>query len=793
MTGALELEFDSIVQDEIKDFTEVLEGFENGTTHEEEWQKRRLWQGIYGQRQEGVQMIRIKIPYGLGTSDQFRAIADASSDLSDGILHITTRAAVQIHFIPRGDTPELITRMAKAGVTSREACGNVPRNVTADPYAGIGADQVFNVIPAAELLFNHCLRNPYAQNFPRKFKIAFSGNDHTDYGLSYMHDIGFIASEKDGRFTFDVHAAGGLGGRPIGADLIEKDLEIEDILICTTALMRIFNEHGNRKNRNKARMKFIKDSWGLEKFIEEYKKEFNRIKDSEYGKSLIVDIPQDALVLPKDVADISKVSALVADSEWVEKCVFPQNTADTYGVRIRIRKGDLNSAQMHALCDLADKFGKGEIRTTVDQNIIIPHIAIGGIAEVYEALKALEYTNPEFHHISNVVACPGRSTCNLSVTSSKGLAESFIQAFEADPELAKTAESGVINISGCHNGCGQHALATIGFNGSSRMVGGKAVPCANVGVGGGAKEGVRAMTRRAGRVAAKKAPQALAALINLYKEKAEEGQDINSFMQTYDIKEIKAVLKPFDAVEAYEDAPELYQDFEQAEGEEYSPAVGQGECAGGVLNLVTEAFDDAKNFIKMAKDVLANGFYNDVAYNAREAVRAVMSGALIEAGETLKDFEECWAAYDKYFAKNADLPARPASLRKALETMANEDLAESLLADAEAYYTETVRVYREEKEKFVPHIEEETEEVAADEVRKLDLTGVGCPMNYVKAKLMVEQLESGTPLEIIIDAGEPYRNVPNSLQLDGHKIAQLAPINDDAQYSLIIIKDGGNA
>lgn len=792
MTRALELEFDSVVQEEIKDFTEVLTGLENGTVAEEEWQKRRLWQGIYGQRQPDVTMIRIKIPYGLGTTDQFRAVADAASDLSNGVLHITTRAAVQIHFIPRGDTPELITRMAKAGVTSREACGNVPRNVTADPYAGIGADQVFNVIPAAELLFNHCLRNPYAQNFPRKFKIAFSGNDHNDYGLSFMHDIGFVASEKDGKFTFDVHAAGGLGGRPIGASLIVKDLQIEDILICTTALMRIFNEHGNRKNRNKARMKFIKDSWGVEKFTEEYEKEFNRIKDSEYGKSLIVDMSQESLKLPTDVADISKVSALVADSEWVDKCVFPQNTADTFGIRVRVRQGDLNADQMHALCDLADKLGTGEIRTTVDQNIIIPHIAIGGIVEAYATLKALEYVDPKFHHISNVVACPGRSTCNLSVTSSKGLAESFMQAFEADPELAKGAESGVINISGCHNGCGQHALATIGFNGSSRMVGGKAVPCANVGIGGGAKEGVRSMARRAGRVAAKKAPQALAALVQYYKDNAEEGQDINTFMQTCDIKAIKAVLKPFDAVEAYDENPDAYRDFDQAEGEEYSPAVGQGECAGGVLNLVTEGFDDAKNFIKMAQDVLANGFYNDVAYNAREAVRSVMRASLIEAGETLKEFEECWTAYDKYFAKNEDLPARPASLRNELAAMANEDLAESLLADASAYYEEIVRVYREEKEKFVPHIEEEADETPAGDVKKLDLTGVGCPMNYVKAKLAVEQLASGTPLEIIIDAGEPYRNVPNSLQLDGHKITQLAPINDDAQYSLIIIKDGGS-
>ena len=475
MARALELEMSDQVIDEIKEYTEKLTGFNDGSIHEDLWQKRRLWQGIYGQRQPEVQMVRIKIPYGVGTTKQFRGCGEIARKLSNNILHITTRGALQVHYIPRNDTPEMLEMIANVGLTSREACGNVVRNVTADPYAAICPEQVFNIFPLAEKLFLYCLRNPYSQNFPRKFKISFSGNDHQDFGLAYMHDIGFNASEKDGKYTVDVWAGGGLGARPIGADLIVKDMPLEDILICATALMRIFNDFGNRKNRNKARMKFIKDSWGTEKFIEKYNEVFTSVKESDFGKSLLLDVDSLDLDLPKGRADKSKITG-IDDAEWLDKAVFEQNTEDTYGIHVRVRMGDLTADEMDILCDICDDCGNGEIRSTVTQNLILPNIRLDKIADAYARLKEAGFDSTEFYHISNVVACPGRSTCNLSVTSSKGMADSLIDSFEADKSLGEGVEDAQINISGCHNGCGQHALGTIGFNGSSRVVGGKAVP-----------------------------------------------------------------------------------------------------------------------------------------------------------------------------------------------------------------------------------------------------------------------------------------------------------------------------
>ena len=789
MNTPLILEYDETAKNEIADYKKHLEELKAGKIYEEEWQKRRLWQGIYGQRQPDVQMIRIKFPYGLGTTKQFREVANQARTLTNSVVHITTRGALQLHFLPRDETVGLIDDLAKCGLTSREACGNVVRNVSASPYCGITPDQEFDIYPVAQKVFTHCLRNPYSQNFPRKFKISFSGCETRDQGLSYMHDIGYVAQKVNNQYTFNTYAGGGLGGRPVGADLIHKNLPLEHILINATAIMRIFNEFGNRKNRNKARMKFIKLEWGLEKFIEEYQKEFNRILASEYGKSLILNVADYDLDLPTEKADKSKLEALIEDKVWLNKCVFSQNTKDTFGINIRIHRGDLSSDEVDKLADLADKYGQEEIRTAVTQDLIIPYIKLDDVAKVYTVLKEMNLIDSRFHHISNVVACPGRSTCNLSVTSSKGLAAELIKMFEENPELAEGGEKANINISGCHNGCGQHSIGTFGFNGSSRVVNGKAVPCAIISVGGSASNGIRNMGKRLGRVAAKKAPDAIKVLLNYYQENKQNGQSVREYFMEADLSELKPLIKPFDQIGSYEEEKDVYFDYEMPKGEEYTPAVGMGECAGGVLNLVTEAFDDATNYLNMANIVYEKGFAGDVVDNTKNAVRHAMRGALIEAGETLYELEECWQTYEKFFANN-DLPQRPKQTLAITNDVSLKEAEEFFKASLE-YVKNLRQTYRERKESFTPkNLVDETQASIGIGYRTLDLKGVACPMNYVKAKLALEMMEVGSQLEVLIDSGEPFRNVPNSLQNDGHKIVQLEPLADNEHYSLIIIKDG---
>jgi len=785
MSRAIDFVRTAVVDEEIRDFRETLEGFEAGKLHESEWQKRRLWQGIYGQRQPGVQMVRIKIPYGVTDAKQLRAMCGMADTLTNSILHITTRSAIQLHYIPRGLTPKLLEMMADCGLTSREACGNTVRNVSADPYASITPEQAFDIIPAAEALVHHCLRNPYTQNFPRKFKISFSGDNHGDHGLSAMHDIGFVAvRDANGLPAFDVWAAGGLGGRPVAADCVHPALRPAELLLCATALMRVFNEFGNRKDRNKARMKFIKLERGAEWFNAQYRAEFDRLAASEYGKSLIIELPDAKLELPKASADFGKAAALVGEA-WAKACVFVQNKVDTYGLRVRIRMGDIDSTAMRSLCDLAEQLGNGEMRLTVNQNMVIPNIPLGNLADAKRRLEGLKLADPRYSHISNVVACPGRSTCNLSVTSSKGLADVLIDIFENEPELAAGVEDGRIHISGCHNGCGQHGVASLGFNGSSRVVEGKAVPCAMLSIGGKVFDGARRLSRRVGRVTAKKAPAAVKAIIAHYKT-LNSSVSFDEWLGAVDVKEVQALVKPFDTVEASD--LDLYRDYEQAEGDEYSPAVGLGECAGGALNLVTEAFDDALNFLKMGAQVQEKGYFADTVFNAREALRHALRATLIEAGEAIAELTPALEAYIRFYGLNGKLPAVPESLLAAAASSYSKDEAASLLAASKGFVDTWVRMYRNERENCKPQVDLQLPIV--DGRPKLDLSGVTSTIGFIKARHALATLGAGAEIEILVDTGDPYRNIPASLKNDGHRIVQLAPINEDTQYSLILVKDG---
>ncbi|MDD7984129.1 sulfurtransferase TusA family protein [Lentisphaera marina] len=787
MSRVLEFELSDEVQEELVEFKGKKENYESGEMSMDAWQKRRLWQGIYGQRQPEVQMIRVKVPYGITNSKQVRQLAAMAEKHSNNVLHITTRSAIQMHYVPFANTPEFIKDLTEVGLTSREGCGNTIRNVTADPFASTGAGQLFDVVPVAKRVVEHSLRNPYAQNFPRKFKMTFSGNEAEDNGHSFMHDVGFIASKiEDGSYKFNVYAGGGLGGRPIGADLVDEDLPVEDALICATAFMRIFNEHGNRENRNKARMKFIKHEWGLDKFIEAYKAEFNRIKESEYGQSLVLSFEEGELALPQDSADVSKVNAFVDDAEWVKNCVRPQNVEDLYTIQVRVDLGDFTSDQARTLSDIADKFGSGEIRTLPSQNIVLTDVKLENVAGIYAELKAAGYANSQFHHITNVVACPGRSTCNLSVTSSKGLAEALNESFKDEADIAEVGDKVRINISGCHNGCGRHSVASIGFNGSSRVLGDKAVPCAMMQIGGGVGFGRREMARRVGRVAAKKAPEAVRAVIDHYKSQ-NSALSLEDWLVEVDVKELKPIIKPFDAVEAYDENPDVYADYQQAEGEEYSPAVGAGECAGGVLNLVGESLDDAHNYITMARKVFDQEFFADVIFNSQEAMRHAFDAALMQAGEKVSDYKEAFDKYVEFFTSNTVTPDPKAILREDTPAEVTFAFAAEYLQAAELFVNDFVAVYNKDKDACAPFLNTEEEK---DGRPFLDLRGIECPMNYVKAKLVLNGLEDGKELAMIIDTGDSFRQVPSSLKKDGHTVVELDPINDNQNYSLIVLKNG---
>ncbi|MBK9579993.1 MAG: sulfurtransferase TusA family protein [Fibrobacterota bacterium] len=779
---ALKFPKDQVVVDEIADFRTILEGFQSGQLPESAFQKRRLWQGIYGQRQMGVQMIRIKVPYGVADTAMMRSMGQQARLRSNGILHITTRQAIQIHHIPRGETGDLIDDLATDGLTSREACGNTVRALSGDYFAGIGIDQVFDFRQVADRVFLHCLRNPYSQNFPRKFKIAFSGSD-SDRGLTSIHDIGFIATERDGVRGFRVVAGGGLGAQPISAETVEEFLSISEVLIATTALMRLFNAHGNRAQRMKARMKYVKEKWGIVKFREVYRGLFDELAASEYGKSLLLDPATLALDVEQTVSSKDGLSVAGASAQWVSESVEAQRGQDLFSVKVRVPLGDLHADVVDKLCDLADQLGSGEIRLTPDQNVVIPSIARANLSAVHAGLSALDLANPRFRALSNVLACPGRSTCNLSMTSSKGLAKAISDLLEKQPEL--DVKGSTIKISGCPNSCGHHHIATIGFHGLAlRAGGGKSAPYAQMMLGGGADEGIRRIGRRSIRISTKKAPQAVAKIVETWKAEG-AGKTLDDFLLAFPDDRLKELMAPFSKLPSYEEEPEAFRDWES--DEDYNPAMGQGECAGGVLDLINEALQDALNTQKMARQLIEGGFWTDAAKNAREAVGHVFRAGLSNAGEVSVDWQTDFAVWRKFYGSNKSLPEVADLLSAALPAKLDEAAAREYVAEAGAFVEAVVELYRWKPQQFAPEALADTS-TGDRALPLLDLKGVGCPMNYVKVKLKLELMSAGEELEVILDAGEPYRMVPASLRLDGHEITNLEPIENAERYSMVVKK-----
>jgi len=781
---ALKFVKDQVVIDEIADFRKILDGFQNGQLPESAFQKRRLWQGIYGQRQPGVQMIRIKVPYGVADTAMLRSMAVQARGRSNGILHITTRQAVQIHHIPRGETGDLIDDLATDGLTSREACGNTVRALTGDYMAGIGIDQVFDFRPVADRVFLHCLRNPYSQNFPRKFKIAFSGSE-TDRGLTSIHDIGFTARERDGIKGFRVVAGGGLGAQPISAETVEDFLPVSEVLIATTALMRLFNAHGNRAQRMKARMKFVKEKWGIAKFREVYRGLFDELAASEYGKSLLLDPDALALDLVEERSDASGLSVAGASADWVSESVEAQRGRDLFAVKVRVPLGDLHADVVERLCDLADRHGRGEIRLTPDQNLVIPSIPRGELTALHAGLSSLHLADHRFRRLSNVLACPGRSTCNLSMTSSKGLAKAISELLDSRPDL--DAKGSTIKISGCPNSCGQHHIATIGFHGLAlRAPGGRSVPYAQMMLAGGADDGIRRIARRTVRVSNRKAPQAVAKLLETWKAEG-AGTSLDDFLLGFPDDRLKEIMAPFSVLPSLDTEPEAFRDWDS--DEDYNPAMGQGECAGGVMDLINESLQDALNTQKMARQLIQGGFWTDAAKNAREAVGHVFRAGLSNAGETSTGWDADLEVWRRFYGTNGFLPTVDESLVAALPAKLDEPAARAFVAEAGAFVEAVVELYRWKPERFAP--EARAEAPSGERTSSiLDLRGVACPMNYVKVKLKLELMAVGEELEVILDAGEPYRMVPASLRLDGHEITQLEPIDDAERYSMVVKKKG---
>ncbi|MDP5044453.1 MAG: nitrite reductase [Leeuwenhoekiella sp.] len=679
-----------VVEKDIIELERKIKLFKDGKIDEERFRSLRLARGVYGQRQEGVQMIRIKLPYGKVTSDQLLRISDVSDEYSRGKLHITTRQDIQIHYVSLDRTPELWAELEKSDVTLREACGNTVRNVTASPDAGINPDEAFDTTPYAHATFQYFLRNPISQEMGRKFKMSFSSTDD-DSALAFIHDLGFIPKIKDGARGFKVMLGGGLGSQPRHADTLHEFLPVNQLIPLIEGVLRVFDRHGERARRLKARMKFLIKDLGVDGFmalVEEEQKALAyktyEIDTAEFEKEITDPLTEAPQVTIED---------LKAYEAWKATNVFKQKQNGLVAIGIKVKLGDFSTEKARALAGLIKKYAGDELRFTLRQNILLRHIPEGAIPFFYSQLANLGFARPGYETTADITACPGTDTCNLGIASSTGIADKLEDVLIAEyPEYLNNKEI-TIKISGCMNACGQHNMAHIGFQGMSVRTPDKLVaPALQVLLGGGVLgDGQGRFADKVIKIPSKRGPQALRAILDDYKENA---GDLD-FLSYYDEKGQRYF---YDFLKPFSDTDNLVaSDFiDWGNDEKYIQEVGVGECAGVVIDLVQTLLLEAKDKLGSAIESFEEKRWADSVYHTYASLVNGAKAILLSENVKTNTQANIIAEFDETFKEDATLSIDKTFAELVYQIQNNEptkDFAESYLSDANAFFSRA-DVYR---------------------------------------------------------------------------------------------------
>ena len=576
---------------DIAKFEEMLAGYQAGRIEEDVFRVFRLNNGIYGQRQGGTnQMVRVKVPYGAITADQLDLLADVIDDHSRGWGHITTRQNIQFHFVELAEIPEVMRRMAEVGLTTREACGDTVRNVQGCPLAGACPMEVLDVPPWSEAVYRHFVRNPLSQRLPRKFKINFSGCD-TDCGQAMFNDVGVVAATRtfsDGSVErgFRVYIAGGLGTTPFPALALEEFTPREDLLATIEAVLRVFEQTGNRDNKLRARLKWVVDQLGIDEVRRRVVAIRKLLPASATWPGGVPELVADWGDEPAGLADGVTPTAmgqgtpvtLGAKSDydrWVEANVVRGAANGTVSAYAWCELGDVTSAQFRAVAAMVREFDT-DVRVTNRQNLVMRDLTEDQLPALHERLVAANMAMAGAELSRDVVACHGADTCNLAVTQSRGLANAIGTALEE----AGLAEVGGVrmNISGCTNSCGQHHTADIGCFGAERRAHGQPAPGYQMLLGGYVGQTQVHFGQKALRLPAKNAAEATVRVVRRFADERQAGERFIDWMhRSGGVNEVASGLKDLDQFPTPDENPEFYVDYDETGP--YAAEIGESECA----------------------------------------------------------------------------------------------------------------------------------------------------------------------------------------------------------------------
>jgi len=706
-----------------------VEEFLQGQTSPVAFRAYRVPMGIYEQRTEGKYMVRIRIGAGFVLPHQLKRIARLGKTHGNGIIHVTTRQDLQIHEVEIADTADVLEQLLEVGLSARGGGGNTVRNVTACPKAGVCPDEEFDVSPYAIAAAEYLLQDRSSFNLPRKYKIVFSGCS-SDCAFASVADLGFFAHKKDSVKGFSVYAGGGLGANPAVAVKIEDFVPAEDIFEVAEAIKRLFDKHGDRANKHKARLRYVLARVGVEEFTRLYKQEREIIKT----EGLSFELPQ-----------IREIASR-----------FPV-PAESVTVRLSLKKGDIPADDLDKVGEIAAKYGQGFVRTTQLQDLLITGVAQEDIDKVNAELGNLSM-NVFGNGVPKVVACAGASTCKLGLCLSRGLADA-ISARLGQLDAEATDSSPVIRISGCPNSCGHHCISSIGFQGKAKRVNGRLMPCYDVMTGAEIVEGQTRLAKRIGTVPAKRIPDLLA-------EALSNGTPDEELLRTLTARygDITGESLPED----------YYYDYDS--NEPFSLAGrGPGECGAGVMDVIKVDIDEAKDAVKSAQ------------VDSKNIYRAIVAAAralLFTIGLEPKKEREIFTAFGKHLIEPGWVKHQTQQfLDDAVDwRMGDRESIEDLLPQVKELTARVEELFlsldANLKFKAEPLEQKAGAGQAAEQVNTADLRGVACPLNFVKAKIELEKVPVGSVLEVLLDEGESVRNVPASFADQGQEVIETVKTDD---------------
>lgn len=720
----------------------LISQYKEGEISSDELKAYRVPSGVYEQRESDSYMLRIRCPGGIITPAQLKSVVAISEKYGRDSIHFTTRQEVQVHHLTLDDIIPAIKEAKQANLAARGGGGNTFRNVITAEDAGVDPEEAFDVTPHVLELTNRMIAEDDSWTMPRKYKIAFSGSDK-DKGYASVADLGFIARIKEGRRGFKVFVAGGYGSNPQPAQVLHEFVEESEVYAITKAVKLLFWKKGNRKNKHKARLRYLWRELGREEFIRLYQAELDQLKQEAVEPLALEEIDNSSRASIRIEANLQEEGFL----KWKEQYVAAQKQAGLFSLLIPVKLGFVGNSFLLKLTDFLEPLGDNILRLTKDQNILIRNIDENTVYALYKFLSSqlVNYNKPLIYN--TLISCAGSSTCRLGFCLSRGLAEAIFDRFDQSGLDLSFAKSLKINISGCPNSCGQHPLADIGFYGKVLRKNGKMYPAYSVVTGGKISSEGASYAKEVATVNARDIPEFLVDVLQDYRK--------NNALDQVRIKSL---------ADKYIDVPDFSKDknyyFDWGAEELFSVAGrGQGECSAGIFDLIDIDIDYAKKAID-DKDIKKLVFYSSRAL-------------LITKGIEPASEEEVYFSFKKYFVENGlvdkdFLPLLDKAIGKELGS-ADFQEAEKLADRIEFLYSvmdNSMSFQVDSGQEAAPKNSPDTEQ----NIVFKDLKGVACPMNFVKTKLELSQMEKGQLLEILLDDGAPIENVPGSVKSEGHEI-----------------------